>query len=72
MDLGISRFHYEAAGRGFSFDRDEAPGHAAFTGPVPTTAADIVNTSDADELADILFTFGEERYARSIVSRLAP
>ena len=23
MDLGISRFHYEASGRGFSFDRDE-------------------------------------------------
>ena len=35
-----------------------------------TTAADLVNTADAAELTDILFTFGEERFARLIVSRL--
>jgi 16S rRNA (cytosine1402-N4)-methyltransferase len=29
-----------------------------------------VNSSDAAELADILFTFGEERYARPIVARV--
>jgi 16S rRNA (cytosine1402-N4)-methyltransferase len=69
MDLGISRFHYEAAGRGFSFDRDE-PLDMRLSPDLPRTAADIVNTSDAAELADILFSFGEERYARSIVSRL--
>jgi 16S rRNA (cytosine1402-N4)-methyltransferase len=69
MDLGISRFHYEAAGRGFSFDRDELL-DMRLSPDLPTTAADIVNTSDAAELADILSTFGEERYARSIVSRL--
>jgi 16S rRNA (cytosine1402-N4)-methyltransferase len=69
MDLGISRFHYEAAGRGFSFDRDE-PLDMRLSPDLPTTAADIVNASDAAELAGILFTFGEERYARSIVSRV--
>jgi 16S rRNA (cytosine1402-N4)-methyltransferase len=69
MDLGISRFHYEAAGRGFSFDRDEMLDMRLSPG-LPTSAADIVNTSDPAELADILFTFGEERYARSIVSRI--
>jgi len=69
MDLGISRFHYEAAGRGFSFDRDELL-DMRLSPDLPTTAADIVNTSDAAELVDILSTFGEERYARSIVSRL--
>jgi NADPH2:quinone reductase len=31
---------------------------------LPITAADIVNTSEADELADILFNFGEERFAK--------
>jgi 16S rRNA (cytosine1402-N4)-methyltransferase len=69
MDLGISRFHYEAAGRGFSFDRDESL-DMRLSPDLATTAADLVNTSDATDLADILFTFGEERFARLIVSRL--
>jgi len=69
MDLGISRFHYEAAGRGFSFDRDEAL-DMRLSPDLATTAADLVNTSDAAELAEILFTFGEERFARLIVSRV--
>ena len=69
MDLGISRFHYEAAGRGFSFDRDEALDMRLSPG-LAMTAADIVNGADAEELTDILFSFGEERYARLIVSRL--
>jgi 16S rRNA (cytosine1402-N4)-methyltransferase len=69
MDLGISRFHYEAAGRGFSFDRDELL-DMRLSPDLPRTAADIVNSSDAAELADILFTFGEERYARPIVARV--
>jgi len=69
MDLGISRFHYEAAGRGFSFDRDELL-DMRLSPDLATTAADLVNTSGATDLADILFTFGEERFARLIVSRL--
>jgi 16S rRNA (cytosine1402-N4)-methyltransferase len=69
MDLGISRYHFEASGRGFSFDRDEAL-DMRLSPDLPTTAADIVNTSDAGELAEILFTFGEERFARPIASRL--
>jgi 16S rRNA (cytosine1402-N4)-methyltransferase len=69
MDLGISRFHYEAAGRGFSFDRDEALDMRLSPG-LATTAADLVNGADAEELTDILFSFGEERYARMIVTRL--
>ncbi len=69
MDLGVSRFHFAAAGRGFSFDRDEAL-DMRLSPDLPTTAADIVNTSEAAELADILFTYGEERFARPIVSRL--
>ena len=69
MDLGISRFHYEASGRGFSFDRDETLDMRLGT-DLPTTAADIVNTMEPADLADILFRFGEERFARGIVSRI--
>jgi 16S rRNA (cytosine1402-N4)-methyltransferase len=70
MDLGISRFHYEAAGRGFSFDRDELL-DMRLSPELPTSAADIVNTADPAELTEILFSFGEERYARAIVARLS-
>lgn len=69
MDLGISRFHFEVSGRGFSFDRDETL-DMRLSPDLPTSAADIVNTAEAAELADILFTFGEERFARPIAARL--
>jgi len=69
MDLGISRFHYEASGRGFSFDRDEALDMRL--GPdLPDTAADIVNDTPPRALADILFRYGEERHAHAIVARI--
>ena len=69
MDLGISRFHYEASGRGFSFDRDEALDMRLSPG-LPTTAADLVNTMDQRELADVLFRFGEEAFSRQIAARI--
>jgi 16S rRNA (cytosine1402-N4)-methyltransferase len=69
MDLGISRFHYEAGGRGFSFDRDE-PLDMRLRPELATSAADLVNTLDQAELADILFRFGEERFSRQIAARI--
>jgi len=69
MDLGVSRFHFEASGRGFSFDRDETL-DMRLSPDLPTNAADIVNTAEATEIADILFRYGEERFARPIASRL--
>jgi len=69
MDLGISRYHYEASGRGFSFDRDESL-DMRLSADLPKTAADLVNTLGQTELADILFRFGEERFSRAIASRI--
>ena len=69
MDLGISRFHYEASGRGFSFDRDESLDMRLNPG-LPSTAADLVNSLDQRELAEILFRFGEEKFARQIAFRI--
>jgi len=69
MDLGISRFHYEASDRGFSFDRDETL-DMRLNPELPTTAADLVNALDQRELAEILFRFGEEKFARQIASRI--
>jgi 16S rRNA (cytosine1402-N4)-methyltransferase len=69
MDLGISRFHYEAGGRGFSFDRSE-PLDMRLDPRADLTAADIVNTADRAELAGILARFGEESLAGAIASRI--
>jgi 16S rRNA (cytosine1402-N4)-methyltransferase len=69
FDLGISRFQYELSGRGFSFDRTE-PLDMRLAAELPASAADLVNGSGAEELADIFARFGEERYARQIAARI--
>ena len=63
FDLGWSGYQI-AAPRGFSFQRDE-PLYMTY-GEGGETAADIVNSSSEEELADIIFTYGEERFARGI------
>ncbi|SDC73526.1 16S rRNA (cytosine(1402)-N(4))-methyltransferase RsmH [Belnapia rosea] len=64
LDLGVSSFQLDEMGRGFSFRGD---------GPLDMrmskhgkSAADLVNTLDESELADVLYELGEERYSRRI------
>lgn len=66
LDLGISSMHIDEAERGFAF-RVDGPLDMRFdpTGDAPT-AADLINTLDADALADLLYQFGEERDSRRI------
>lgn len=68
LDLGVSSMQLDRAERGFSFMRD---------GPLDMrmsqqglSAADLVNTCSEQELADILFTFGEERASRRIAKNI--
>jgi len=65
LDLGLSSMQLEAAGRGFSFQLD-GPLDMRFGPSQITTAADLVNTLSMEELADILFRYGEEPRARRI------
>ncbi len=71
LDLGLSSLQLEAAGRGFAF-RLDGPLDMRFDPSQMTTAADLVNTLSREELADILFRYGEEprsrRIARAIVA----
>ncbi len=66
LDLGISSMQIDDPARGFAF-MQEGPLDMRFD-PASggTSAADIVNTWDPDEIADILFQYGEERNSRRI------
>lgn len=63
FDLGWSGYQI-AAPRGFSFQKDE-PLYMTY-GEGGETAADIVNSASEEDIADIIFTYGEERFARGI------
>jgi 16S rRNA (cytosine1402-N4)-methyltransferase len=70
LDLGVSSMQFDTAERGFSF-RADAPLDMRFDPTRATpTAADLVNTLDADELADILYQYGEEHDSRRIARAL--
>jgi 16S rRNA (cytosine1402-N4)-methyltransferase len=64
LDIGVSSFQIDDPARGFSF-RADGPLDMRMGGDGPT-AADLVNSLPQDALADVLFTFGEERASRRI------
>jgi 16S rRNA (cytosine1402-N4)-methyltransferase len=65
FDLGASSLQFDDAERGFSFGYD-GPLDMRMGPEAPTTAEEIVNTWPQDDLADIIFLYGEERYARRV------
>ena len=65
LDLGLSSMQLDTPERGFSFQHD-APLDMRFDPASPTTAADLVNTLPGDELADLIYVYGEERASRRI------
>ncbi|MFF0271081.1 16S rRNA (cytosine(1402)-N(4))-methyltransferase RsmH [Kribbella sp. NPDC004536] len=69
FDLGVSSMQLDEAGRGFAYAQD-APLDMRMDPTRGTTAADIVNTYSAAELARILFQYGEEKFARRIADRI--
>jgi len=69
FDLGVSSMQLDTAGRGFSFQR-EAPLDMRFDTTAGPSAADIVNHYSEQEIARILWEYGEERYSRQIAHRI--
>jgi 16S rRNA (cytosine1402-N4)-methyltransferase len=65
MDLGFSSRQLSNADRGFSFSRD-GPLDMRLDPSQGETAADLVNHLPEEELAGLLWRYGEERYARRI------
>ncbi|MGB7873624.1 MAG: 16S rRNA (cytosine(1402)-N(4))-methyltransferase RsmH [Anaerolineales bacterium] len=69
LDLGLSSMQLDTPERGFSFQQD-APLDMRFDPASPTTAADLVNNLPGDELADVIYRYGEERASRRIVQAI--
>lgn len=69
LDLGLSSDQLGWAHRGFSFSAD-GPLDMRFDPNAEETAADLVNTLDAEELADLFFHYGEERHSRRVARRI--
>ncbi|HEU5407694.1 MAG TPA: 16S rRNA (cytosine(1402)-N(4))-methyltransferase RsmH [Nitrospira sp.] len=65
FDFGVSSPQLDDPSRGFSFQR-EGPLDMRMDQTIGKTAADLVNHSPEHELADLIFQYGEERYARRI------
>ena len=65
FDLGISVYHYEKSGRGFSFRHDE-PLDMRLDMDGGMSAADIVNGTREDALADLLYAYSDEKFSRRI------
>ena len=68
-DLGVSSLQLDSASRGFSFQRDEAL-DMRMDQSSGDTAADLVAHASERELADVIFEYGEERFARRVARAL--
>jgi 16S rRNA (cytosine1402-N4)-methyltransferase len=70
LDLGLSSLQLDDPARGFAF-ASEGPLDMRFDPAAPLSAADIVNDWPADELADLLYRYGEEPNGRKIARAIA-
>ncbi len=68
LDVGVSSFQIDDAKRGFSF-RFDGPLDMRMSG-AGESAADIVNTYEERDLADLIWRYGDERKSRQIAARI--
>ncbi|TCJ38213.1 16S rRNA (cytosine(1402)-N(4))-methyltransferase RsmH [Parafrankia sp. BMG5.11] len=64
MDIGVSSMQLDQAERGFAFSA-EGPLDMRMSQAGPS-AADFLNAADEAEIADVLYTYGEERQSRRV------
>lgn len=68
LDLGVSSFQLDTADRGFSFHKD-APLDMRMS-KAGLSAWDVVNTYSEEELANIIYKYGEEKFSRRIAANI--
>ncbi len=69
VDLGVSSFQIDTADRGFSY-RFDAPLDMRMNQEQVLTAYDVVNNYSEDDLANIMFKYGEEKFSRQIARKI--
>ncbi len=69
LDLGVSSYQLDTAERGFSYNAD-APLDMRMDKRKALSAYEVVNTYGESELKEILYRYGEERYAPSIAAAI--
>lgn len=70
FDLGMSSWHLEESGRGFSFLKDE-PLDMRYNPLTELTAAEIINTWPESEITRVLKEYSQERFAKRIAKKIA-
>lgn len=70
LDLGVSSPQIDDAARGFSFQRDGALDMRMNT-EAGMSAAEWIATASESEIMDVLWKYGDERFARRIVKSIA-
>ncbi len=73
LDLGYSSYHIDVSGRGFSFQKDE-PLIMRYEPDIEIgkdlTAYEVINSFSENDIADIIYKYGEERASRKIAKRI--
>jgi 16S rRNA (cytosine1402-N4)-methyltransferase len=69
LDLGVSSYQLDTPGRGFSYKYD-APLDMRMDQGAALTAYDVINTYPEEQLARVIWEYGEERFSRRIARRI--
>jgi 16S rRNA (cytosine1402-N4)-methyltransferase len=69
FDLGVSMYHFAESGRGFGHGKDEAL-DMRLSPDAPRSAAELLAQEREDEIARIIYEFGEERLSRRIAAAI--
>jgi 16S rRNA (cytosine1402-N4)-methyltransferase len=70
LDLGVSSLQLDDPEKGFTF-REDSPLDLRMNKSEGVSAADLLNTASEEELADIIFRYGEEKKSRQIARKIA-
>ncbi len=72
LDIGLSSDQLDNSGRGFSFMKNEPLLMTMKENPLPEdlTAMDVVNTWSEENLANVIYGYGEERFSRRIAKAI--
>lgn len=69
LDLGVSSYQIDEEKRGFSYTKD-SPLDMRMDRSQSLTAEDVVNDYKEEELASIIYEYGEERFSRQIARKI--